>query len=803
MAGGGAPPPGAARLLDLLDLDLPTAAEVRRRWSHGTGASTPIGCAGGPGGVTPVCVDLVADGPHALVAGTTGAGKSELLRSLVAGLAASSPPDRLALLLVDYKGGAAFSDAARLPHVLGMVTDLGPDEAARALHSLEAELRRREGVLAELGLRDLADHPAHRWPPAPGSEPLPRLVVVVDELAALVAELPAFLEDLVQLAARGRSLGLHLVLATQRPGSVVSAAVRTNCALRCCLRVPDEADAVDVVGSPVPAHLHRRQPGRAYLRRGAGDLVELLVALVGATRPPRRRPVTVEPATFGPSPPRPDAEDAGPSDLGALVDACRAAAEDAGLAPLRPIWLPPLPPELAASSLSAGGDEIVIGLADEPGRQRRLDLAWRPQDGPLVAVGTGSGPARALQAAARVMAGRLSPARLHIYGLDLGGQGLAPLGDLPHVGALVGPGEHERLHRLVQRLSAELATRQAAAAGRAESAPQPAPLVLVLVDGSGGLHGAMGGSGGLAATEVLERVVVDGAGLGLVVAVAADRLAAVPGAWASAASLRLAFRGGDPMDLLALGLRRLDQSRWPDGRCLDLRSGLLAQVATHGWTTPAAGADDGRSGPPPVQTLPDRIPMTTVLTAAPPPRDKAELRLPVGIDARDLGVAVARLRRGQPFLVCGPPGSGRTTALAAVGAAATAHGCEVVDADAALGERLASRQLDVRCPLVIIVDDADRRPDPDGTLAELADGRHLGAHLVAAATTDVLRSAFGHWTTGMRRSGAGLVLRPRSDLDADVLGISVLPRSPVALLAPGRAFLVHGGEAVPVQVGMP
>jgi len=755
----------------------------------------------------PVDLDLVADGPHVLIAGTTGAGKSELLRTLVAGLAASAPPDRLVLLLVDYKGGAAFAEAAQLPHVLGVVTDLGPAEAARALRSLEAELKRREEVLAELGLRDLADHPAHR--PGPGSddlEPLPRLVVVVDELAALVAELPAFLDGLVQLAARGRSLGLHLVLATQRPGSVVSAAVRTNCAIRCCLRVPDEADAVDVVGSPAPARLHRRQPGRAFLRRGAADLVEVQVALVGGTRPAAGPPVTVLPARFGreAASPLPMGEPTGPSDLAALVAACRAAAADAGTPPSRPIWLPPLPAHLPASELP-DHEDVVLGLIDDPGRQRRLPMAWRPQEGPLLAVGTGAAPSTALRAAAHALASRLGPGALHIYGIDLAGQGLADMRELPHTGAIIGPGERERLHRLLQRLADELVARQSAVtapAGVGAERRHAPPLVLLLIDGMAGLRASLDGAGGLAALDALERVVVDGAALGLVVAVAADRLAVLPGAWAAAASRRLAFKGGDPLDLVALGIRPSDQADWPNGRCIDLTSHLLGQIATGGWADPAPSPpDDQRKGAFPIASLARQIALEPILAACVPRRESDGLHLPVGIDGRTLEVAVAKLRPGQPFLICGPSGAGRTTALAVVAASARCAGCEVVVADAGLAEKLADSSRPKEAPpLVVLVDDADRAADEDGALARLAGGHHPGACLVATARREAVRGAFGHWSADLRRAAAGLVLRPSSDLDADILGVPLLPRWPVPLTGPGRGVLVLDGEALPVQV---
>ena len=202
-----------------------------------------------------------------LIAGTTGAGKSELLRSLVAGMAATAGPEHLTFVLVDYKGGATFDACAALPHVVGVVTDLDDQLADRALRSLHAELRRREAMLREHGAADLQRlrRAARR------TSCCPRLVVVIDEFAALVAEQPHFLHALVGVAQRGRSLGVHLLLATQRPNGVISDDIRANTNLRLALRLHDTADAIDVVGIAAPALLPRGVPGRAVMRLGADD----------------------------------------------------------------------------------------------------------------------------------------------------------------------------------------------------------------------------------------------------------------------------------------------------------------------------------------------------------------------------------------------------------------------------------------------------------------------------------------------------------------------------------------------------
>ncbi len=195
---------------DLEDLDAPE--NVVRRWRQAGGLRAQIG-RGVDGTVT---IDLREDGPHGLVAGTTGSGKSELLQSLICSLALNNPPERITFLLVDYKGGAAFRECADLPHTVGYITDLTPALVSRALTSLGAEITKREELLGKYEVKDLIQLEREHPEAAP-----PSLLICVDEFAALTKEVPEFVDGMVNLAQRGRSLGMHLLLATQRPAGVV------------------------------------------------------------------------------------------------------------------------------------------------------------------------------------------------------------------------------------------------------------------------------------------------------------------------------------------------------------------------------------------------------------------------------------------------------------------------------------------------------------------------------------------------------------------------------------------------------
>lgn len=368
--------------IDLASLTGPVDVDtVRRRWRHPRAVATLGASTDGP-----ATIDLDADGPHLLIAGTTGAGKSELLTTLITSLAVAAPPRHTTFLLVDYKGGSAFTAIQALPHVVGVLTDLNAAESARALTGLRAELHRREEASAA------------------GAPPAAKLIIVVDEFATLAVELPEFLSGVLDIAQRGRSLGLHLILATQRPAGVVSPAMRANISARICLRVTDPAESVDVVGVAAAASIPPQLPGRAILAVG-GRRVAFQTARVTIPAPadiaawiddpPHTRaggksladPEAASTPTDGSQP---------PTILAAVVTATRAAAlGDAS--PATP-WLPPLPARIAAPT-----DSAALGLADRPDRQRQ-DLVAAPQASTLITGPAGSGRTWALRRIATIAA---------------------------------------------------------------------------------------------------------------------------------------------------------------------------------------------------------------------------------------------------------------------------------------------------------------------------------------------------------------------------------------------------------------
>ncbi|WP_456698283.1 FtsK/SpoIIIE domain-containing protein [Aeromicrobium sp. P5_D10] len=477
--------PDSCRLADVVGFDPFSPAAVAARWVD-TPRSTQA--------VVGVCatglftIDLRRDGPHALIAGTTGSGKSELLQSMIASLALENRPDALNFVLVDYKGGSAFKACAGLPHTVALVTDLDRHLTRRALTSLGAELHRRERLLAGAGAKDFEDY-IERQPHSGDAFPL--LVIVVDEFAHLAKELPEFVTGLVGVAQRGRSLGVHLVLATQRPSGVVSPEIRANTNVRISLRLSDQTESTDVLEAPDAAMIPRALPGRGFARTGAGPLIGFQVARVGG------RVLAAHGV--------PESERA--TDLSLLVDAVSKAHAALGETPLSMPWLPPLAEtvlldDLLVEAPAAGGLPLVpYALEDLPADQARRVAAIDLDNFLHLGVigGPQSGKSRSLQTIAGSLATYTSPADVHVYGLDGGNGALLPLTELPHCGAVVTRSETQRLRGLAAYLAAELQRRHyllrtggfASVREQRSAAPsgERLPHIVLLIDGWEGFAG--------------------------------------------------------------------------------------------------------------------------------------------------------------------------------------------------------------------------------------------------------------------------------------------------------------------------
>ncbi|MGQ0572998.1 MAG: type VII secretion protein EccCa [Pseudonocardia sp.] len=473
----------------LLGLAGTRVAPLRARWSGSPADRLRV-----PVGVdehgAPVLLDLKesaqgGSGPHGLCIGATGSGKSELLRTLVLGLAATHPSDELNLVLVDFKGGATFLGLAELPHVSAVITNLADELTLvdRMADALAGEITRRQELLRAAGnLTGVADYAAARAR-RPELPPLPALLVVVDEFSELLAQRPELIDLLVTIGRLGRSLGLHLLLASQRLDEGRLRGLESHLSYRIALRTFSASESRAVLGVP-DAHQLPSTPGAAFLATGTDELVRFRAAyvsgpaasagvepLIRAGRPaaylftaaavPEAAGEPAAPPAPPPAVERPD------GDPPTVLDALTAALAGQG-PPAHQVWLPPLadPPPLeplVGTRRAGGALRVTVGQVDRPYLQRRdplvLDLAGAA--GHLVVVGgPRSGRSTALATALLGLALTHTPAELGVHVVDLGGGVLRRLAALPHVGTVADRQQPDLVRRVVAETVAAVDRRE-------------------------------------------------------------------------------------------------------------------------------------------------------------------------------------------------------------------------------------------------------------------------------------------------------------------------------------------------------
>ncbi|MEU0914856.1 FtsK/SpoIIIE domain-containing protein [Streptomyces althioticus] len=702
--------PGSVRLLDVLDLEPPTSEAVRAGWALG-GRSTKAVLGSGYNGE--FAVDLVRDGPHALIAGTTGSGKSELLQTLVATLAVVNRPDEMTFVLVDYKGGSAFAECADLPHTVGLVTDLDTQLVERALVSLGAELRRRETQLAEAGAKDIEDYLDKRSRGGDRLPPLPRLLLVVDEFASMVRELPDFISGLVNIAQRGRSLGIHMVLATQRPGGAVTPDIRANTNLRIALRTTDTTESRDIIDAPDAGELSPVTPGRAFARLGPSALLPFQSGRVGGRRPGGRPGDGAEPSVRaetvawqdlgGPLPGRPGgASTVGTTeavtDLAVLTASVAEAAELEGIRRRPSPWLPPLPASLTwtappaprpSAERDAALPAVEFGVVDLPAQQSRVPLLFDlDRSGHLHIIGSPrAGRSQALRTLAAALCQAHGADDVHLYGLDCGNGALNALTALPHCGAVVDRGQTERLGRLLDRLNAELTVRQAALGARgtadlaelraAQAPGERLPHIVLMVDRFEAFDREFTSYDNGSYMERMLRLLRDGAGVGIHLVLAGDRVLG-GGRFSGTTEDKIVLRLNDRQDYSGVGVpTRSAPSDPPPGRGIrtqdlsevqiavlteDLVGAAQAQalIGLGGELTARESAVPAERRAPGLVVLPDRI---TYADALPLHGAAGPMRPLVSVGGDVLTSLGPDLSDVPTFVVAGPPRTGRSTAL--------------------------------------------------------------------------------------------------------------------------------------------
>lgn len=427
-----------------------------------------------------------AHGPHGLVAGTTGSGKSEIIQSYIISLAVNFHPYEVGFLLIDYKGGGMANLFNKLPHLLGTITNLDGAQSMRALASIKAELQKRQRLFGEFDVNHINQY-QKLFKQGKATEAMPHLFLISDEFAELKAEQPEFMEELVSTARIGRSLGIHLILATQKPSGVVDDQIWSNSKFKLALKVQDTSDSNEILKTPDAAEI--TLPGRAYLQVGNNEIYELFQSawsgadyitdkddqeLVDTTIYAINELGQYDILTEDLSGLEQKEEvEKTVTELEAVIDYVHDYTEQEQIKPLPRPWLPPLKERIYLSELHAINFQEAwekeksplkptIGFADFPELQDQQPLTINlTDDGHLLVLSSpGYGKSTFLQTVVMDLARVHHPERLHFYLLDFGTNGLLPLKDLPHVADTMLIDEEEKIGKLLRRLDEEIKTRK-------------------------------------------------------------------------------------------------------------------------------------------------------------------------------------------------------------------------------------------------------------------------------------------------------------------------------------------------------
>ena len=829
------------RLIDLIDLEIgpESVGHVIERWSGGGTSRIRVGGLGEL--VTEI--DIMRDGPHGLVGGTTRSGKTEFLKSLITALAVANHPNDLSIVIVDFKGGVDHELSALLPHVLDLSTNHNVDYFVRTVRLIEAELERRQREFIGVGAPNFDAYRAARE--ADGAVlPIPRLLIIIDEFSELLSSETgkANLSSLESITRVGGGLGVHLLLVTQNFENQLPSQIAANAGLRICFRVQEPNHSKAVLNSPEAATIPKERIGRAFLRSHGGRATEFQAARVAGPRPGRAAAVDSVSARIAPfeaianAPPQAPIVDVpgADTDMYAIVEVIQEAAARTGwTAPVVP-WPKDLPRDLSIGEFTASDLGWPVGLLDEPERQRQSPIGL-DEFGPHVLFVGGADARLGEVLRAVVVSGMLrrSPEELHVYVIDQLGGGLSSLQVFPHTGGVAERNEPLGM-RILRHVATEterrksrlselgMATIQEMSAATGESLPE----IVLVVHGADRLlmHGESQPSPILAPLLGLQSESV-GTGVRVLMSgpssVAYHRIG-------SSIGQRFVLMCPDPQEYSALGVpRSLYAGLDGFGRAVDVASGHLMQCAMIPSTPEASSTEviralgyrltekwkDAEGSP----RLPAKVrdvlwpmPIRQVASAAPPPEVHQPVALSINTETGELSWLDAD-EDGPVFVVCGSSKSGRSNALVASATLMAQQGWEVlglplsrrspVATGAFPGSLVPVEDLkaaaDSRKPVALFVDDVHKWTVGVDGLQSLLDGPGPRTVVVAGPTeffsgrNDLLR---------VLPSRCALVLAPQSSMDASQFGVRRLNDEVLRDSRPGRGVLVVAGELMGAQV---
>lgn len=462
-------------LFELLNIIAVDDIDLENRWNTSRvfkSMSAPLGVS--KTGIVNLDLHDKAHGPHGLVAGTTGSGKSEILQTYILSMATLYHPYEVGFVIIDFKGGGMVNQFKNLPHLLGAITNIDGKQINRSLMSIKAELEKRQRLFAEVEVNHI-DKYIQKFKAGEATVPLPHLILIVDEFAELKAEQPEFMKELISAARIGRSLGVHLILATQKPSGQVNEQIWSNSRFKLCLKVQSQEDSNEVLKSPLAAEI--KEAGRAYLQVGNNEIFELFqsaysgspermedagsrineFALYDISLSGKKKPIYVQKRK----------KEAGNSrtQLEAIVDYVHDYCEKKAISKLSDICLPPLPGVLKYVDLPKSSKEpgvcVRLGMYDDPSNQYQGEISINLSEDNLIIVGSAQyGKTNTLQTIIRDLVENYSSNQVNVYILDFGSMILKNLEKLKHIGGVIISSEEERVINLFKMLTCELAHRK-------------------------------------------------------------------------------------------------------------------------------------------------------------------------------------------------------------------------------------------------------------------------------------------------------------------------------------------------------
>lgn len=488
-------------LLNILAVD---DIDLNDRWKNSQVFKTmaaPIGVS--KTGIVELDLHDKAHGPHGLVAGTTGSGKSEILQTYILSMSTLFHPYEVAFVIIDFKGGGMVNQFKELPHLLGAITNIDGKEVNRSLKSIKAELQKRQRLFAEADVNHI-DKYIKKFKAGEVKTPLPHLIIIVDEFAELKAEQPEFMKELISAARIGRSLGVHLILATQKPSGQVNEQIWSNSRFKLCLKVQSKEDSNEVIKSPLAAEI--KEAGRAYLQVGNNEIFELFQsAYSGASEKTddsnikeftifslnesgKRIPVY--------SQKKKASGDRGSTQLEAIVNYVSDYCHRINLSKLPDICLPSLSDCINFDTTNkmkekTGKYEVEIGIYDDPDSQYQGVYSVDLTSNNLMIIGSSrSGKTNVLQNIIRSLSTKYTPEEVNVYIIDFASLVLKNFDKLNHVGGVVCPSEDEKLKNLFKLLNKEIESRKeklvslgvSSFAAYKETGEKELPLIVLMID---------------------------------------------------------------------------------------------------------------------------------------------------------------------------------------------------------------------------------------------------------------------------------------------------------------------------------